>query len=188
MTEEYAMINETEDKVLAFESIMALLKETEESFCKTCGRMKKLEEQMLRLKDSAGTLIESFVAAKIWESFPGPYRFDKAFRGLQVYDGGNQTAEIDILLSNEDAVAAIKVNFRATAWDVNYHAKKRMKILSIFPPAEIKGKKLMAGIAFAQAADDVIDLMAHHGMFAIEFNGKTVSVIEPLDGNVCVDW
>jgi hypothetical protein len=165
-----------------------LIREMREESREANKRMKRFERQMGHVQNSVGALVESLVAAKIWERFPPGYKFERAYRNVQVYDGSNQIAEIDILLSNGDAVAAIEVKRKADVSDINYHVNTRMKRTFSFPPAEAKGKKIMAGVAFIEASSEARDLIAKNGMFSIEFNGKMVNVKEPPGREPATKW
>ncbi|MDR2096238.1 MAG: hypothetical protein LBP76_12105, partial [Treponema sp.] len=61
------------------------------------------------LNRSMGELIETLIAARLWEKFP-EYGLVRAFQRVPIHDETNRVrTDIDILLSNTDKVMAVEV-------------------------------------------------------------------------------
>jgi hypothetical protein len=152
-------------------------------------RMKQLEKQVGGLHNSLGALVEAFLAANIETRFPARYGLKCPFRNVKVYNSDYMlVAEIDIMLTNGELAVIIEVKRKAEARDVERHALEQMKLLQDNPPAEARGKKLMAGIGFIEASLEARKAIEQYGMFAVELNGESVNVIEPSKRSPTTEW
>jgi hypothetical protein len=93
------------------------------------------------LNRSLGELIETLIAARLWEKFP-EHGFARAYRRVPVYDETNRVrTDIDILLSDTDRVMAVEVKHELDRLkDVEEHLK-RMELIRNYPPAETVNKQ-----------------------------------------------
>jgi chromosome segregation ATPase len=149
----------------------------------------ELNRQMGGLHNSLGALVEAFLAARIETRFPAHYGLRRSFRNTKVYnDDHTLAAEIDILLSNGELAVIIEVKRKAEAHDVERFASEQMKIIQANPPAEARGKKLMAGFGFMEASLEARKVMEHYRMFAVELSGEAVNVSEPSKGSPATEW
>ena len=82
------------------------------------ARHEKLERDIAKitknvggLGNSLGEMIETLIAARLWEKFSDyPYDLKRAYHQVPIFDGNNQIiTDIDILLSNTEWVMAVEV-------------------------------------------------------------------------------
>jgi len=71
----------------------------------------ELSKNMYGLNLSVGRLIETLIAARLWEKFAAyPYNLNRAYRRMPIFgEGGRTLAEIDILLADTEWVMAVEV-------------------------------------------------------------------------------
>jgi predicted AAA+ superfamily ATPase len=143
---------------------------------------KKVEEVSLNvggLNRSMGELIETLIAARLWEKFPA-YRLARAYQRVPIYDHNNVTkTNIDILLSDTDTTMAVEVKRELDKKeDVDRH-KRRMGLVRQYPPAETVGKKLLGAMAGGVVDPDVRDYAYESGFFVLELTGESVRLLEP---------
>jgi hypothetical protein len=155
-------------------------KKTEEAVRKMAERVDRVTQNVGGLNRSVGELIETLIAARLWEKFNAyPYNFQRAYQRVPLYDENNRVrSDIDILLTNGDYVMAVEVKASLHREDdVDYHLK-RMELILKYPPDQCKGKKLLGAIAGGTVAPDVRDYAHSVGFFVLELAGESVRLVE----------
>jgi hypothetical protein len=173
--------------------IWAVLKETErimkqntrESAERSAALDKKFDRLGLNvggLNRSLGELIETLVAARLWEKFP-EHGFERAYRRVPIYDETNRVrTDIDILLSDTDRAMAVEVKHELDRLkDVEEHLK-RMELIRTYPPAETVNKQLLGAMAGGNVAADVTGAAYEAGFYVLELTGDSVRLVPPPAG------
>jgi hypothetical protein len=138
----------------------------------------RIEKNLGGMGQSLGMLIETLIAAKLWEKFDRlHYHFDKAYQRIPIYDKRRHAVtEIDILLTDETYVMAVEVKTQFDKIsDVDYHLERMERIVK-WPPAACKGKTLLGAIAGGMVSPDVRDYAHASGFFVLELTGEAVSL------------
>jgi hypothetical protein len=65
---------------------------------------------------------------------------------------------------------------------------KRMQLIRQFPPAEVKGKKLLGAIAAAVVPPEMREYAEQSGFFVLELTGDDVRLLEPPKGFQPKEW
>ncbi|MDR1950444.1 MAG: hypothetical protein LBQ38_13725 [Spirochaetaceae bacterium] len=189
---------------LTFEKVWAALMETREKVDKTttnvdkmservdkmCERVDKISENVGGLNRSMGELIETLIAARLWEKFNEyPYNLRRAYQRIPIFDENNRVlTDIDILLSDSEYVMAVEVKRELDKEkDIDHHLK-RMELIRKYPPAECKGKKLLGAMAGGVVDPDVQDYAHSAGLFVLELAGESVELAERPAGFVPREW
>ena len=185
----WAMFQETDRQQKETEK---RFQETDRKFQETGRRLKEIREEIKEdlkelsrqlggLGNAIGTLIETLIAARLWEKFAA-YNLQRAYRRIPVYNENNKAlTEIDILLSNTEWVMAVEVKREAEIRDIDHHLK-RMELIKKYPPAEVIGKKLLGAISGGIVPPDT-QMYAHQaGFFVLELKGEAVELIKPPNG------
>jgi paraquat-inducible protein B len=151
-------------------------------------RLEKLEKTVEKvsknvggLNRSMGELIETLIAAHLWEKFAEyNYNLDRAYQRINIYDDKKQViTDIDILLADTEWVMAVEVKREADdIRDVDHHIK-RMSLIRKYPPAEAVGKKLLGAIAAGVVSADIRQYAYQNGFFVLELTGESVALIPP---------
>ncbi|MDR0730107.1 MAG: hypothetical protein LBF63_00435 [Treponema sp.] len=186
----------------AADEVWAILKENAEQQKKTDRQLEKNAKEMEDLKKtvervtgnvgglnrSLGELIETLIAARLWEKFPD-YNLKRAYQRVPIFDEHNRImTDIDILLSNTTLVMAVEVKRELDRLkDVDEHLK-RMERVRKYPPAEVAGKKIMGAMAGGVVDADVQRYACESGFFVLELTGESVRLIPPPDGFVPQQW
>lgn len=180
---------------LTFEEVWAALMETREIVNKTqehidqmsanidqmSARVDRVTKNVGGLNRSMGELIETLIAARLWEKFDAyPYNFKRAYPRIPLFDENNQVlTDIDILLLNGEYALAVEVKASLHRQDdVDGHLK-RMEWIRKYPPAECKGKKLLGAMAGGTVDPDVQRYAQSAGFFVLELTGESVRFVEP---------
>jgi hypothetical protein len=182
--------------------IWALLKETDRQMKETDKRIEKNAREMEALKKtvervtgnvgglnrSLGDLIETLIAARLWEKFPD-YKLKRAYQRWPIFDENNRVmTDIDILLSNTDLAMAVEVKRELDRMkDVDEHLK-RMELVRKYPPAEVADKKLLGAMAGGVVDADVRRYACENGFFVLELTGESVRLVPPPEGFVPRQW
>ncbi|MDR0669678.1 MAG: hypothetical protein LBF95_06320, partial [Treponema sp.] len=99
-------------------------------------------------------LIETLIAARLWEKFPD-YNLKRAYQRVPIFDEHSRVmTDIDILLSDTNLAMAVEV--------------KRMKLIRRYPPAEVVGKKMLGAMAGGVVNADVQRYAHENGFFVLE--------------------
>jgi hypothetical protein len=65
---------------------------------------------------------------------------------------------------------------------------KRMQLIRQYPPAEVKGKKLLGAIAGAVITPEAREYAEQNGFFLLELIGEDVRLLEPPEGFQPKEW
>ena len=159
--------------------------------------MQKLKEQIEEtsrivggLGNSIGGLVETLFAARLWEKFSSyPYGFKRVYQNMPVYmpDTTRALTEIDILLSDDEWAMAVEVKRRILKEDVVDHIERMDRIIK-YPPAEVKGKKLLGAMAGGTIDLDALNLAYESGFFVLELKGESVDLLTPPEGFEPREW
>jgi hypothetical protein len=203
-------------KSLSFEKVWAALMENREQFKETDRRFKETDrrfketdrklaesaEQLARLERtvervsrnvgglnrSVGELVETLIAARLWEKFP-QYSLTRAYQRLPVYDDKNvRRTDIDILLVDAVLCMVVEVKRELDRMEnVDEHIK-RMQLVRRHPPEIIGGKELLGAMAGGLVDPDVKDYAHHSGFFVLELAGESVHLFPPPEGFAPKKW
>ncbi|MDR0710160.1 MAG: hypothetical protein LBF77_08855, partial [Spirochaetaceae bacterium] len=135
-----------------------------------------------------GELIETLIAARLWEKFP-EYGLVRSYQRVPIYDETNRIrTDIDILLSNTDKVMAVEVKHELNKTrDVEEHLK-RMELIRKYPPAETVNKQLLGAMAGGVVNTDIMAYAYEAGFYVLELTGESVHLIPPPDGFKPRQW
>jgi len=170
-------------KTLDFPTVWAALLELRES-------VKETSKQIGGLHNSMGDLIETLFAPHLGEKFDAyNYNLKRIFRRVPIYDDNNRMrSDIDILLSNTTVCMAVEVKrWLERADHVDEHIK-RMQLIREYPPAEVKGKKLLGAIVGAVVTPEAREYAEQNGFFVLELTGEDVHLLEPPKDFVPREW
>ncbi|MDR1636900.1 MAG: hypothetical protein LBR93_06145, partial [Treponema sp.] len=140
------------------------------------------------LNRSLGDLIETLIAARLWEKFP-EYDLSRAYRRVPLYDERRQVkTDVDILLSDTTVCMAVEVKRELDQRrDVDEHIR-RMSLIRRYPPAEVVGKELLGAMAGGLVDADVREYAYKNGFYVLELTGETVQLVPPPEGFVPQKW
>jgi len=179
---------EEEDR--KWEELRKSQKETDRLMKETDRRIDKLTKQMGGLNNSLSELIETLFASHLGEKFDVyNYNLKRMYSRIPIYDNENRVrSDIDILLSNTTVCMAVEVKrWLETEKDVNWHIK-RMQLIKQYPPAEVKGKKLLGAIVGAVVKQEAREYAEQNGFFVLELKGENVRLLKPPEGFVPKEW
>jgi chromosome segregation ATPase len=156
----------------------------------TDRKIAALSENVGGLNRSMGELIETLIAARLWEKFP-EYGLQQAYRRLPIYDEKKVArAEIDILLMNDKWAMAVEVKREAVREDVNHSLERMARILK-YPPAQLKivpGVKLLGAIAGGVVEPDAREYAHSCGFYVLELAGESVVRVPDPPGFKPKEW
>jgi hypothetical protein len=133
------------------------------------------------LNHSMGSLIETLFAPHLGEKFDAyNYNLKRIFNRVPIYDDNSRLrSDIDILLSNTTVCMAVEVKrWLEKKEHVDEHIK-RMQLIRQYPPAEVKGKKLLGAIVGAVVTPEAREYAEQNGLFVLELTGEDVRLFEP---------
>jgi len=189
---------------LTFEKVWAALmenreqqKETDRQMKETGRKLDKLGEKVDRVTSnvgglnlSMGDLIEVLFAPHLGEKFDTyKYNLKRLYRRVPIYDDNSRMrSDIDILLSNTTLCMAVEVKrWLDKMSDVDEHIK-RMQLIRQYPPAEVKGKKLLGAIVGAVVEPEAREYAEQNGFFVLELTGEDVRLLEPSKDFQPKEW
>jgi hypothetical protein len=187
-----------------FQETDRLIKENVESMKETDQEIDKMTrglEETKKLVDrvtanvgglnrSMGELIETLIAARLWEKFDAyPYNLKRAHQRVPIYDETNRVrTDIDIMLTNGEYVMAVEVKASLHREDdVEYHLR-RMELIRQYPPEQCKGKILLGAMAGGMVNPEIRDRAHQAGLFVLELTGESVHLVEPPAGFTPRQW
>jgi hypothetical protein len=140
------------------------------------------------LNRSLGELIETLIAARLWEKFP-QYNLTRAYQRIPLYDEKNVIrTDIDILLVNTDMCMAVEVKRELDhRRDVDEHLK-RMSLIRQYPPELVNSRQLVGAMAGGVVDPDVKNYAYKSGFFVLELTGESVHLIPPPEGFEPKKW
>ncbi|MDR0663738.1 MAG: hypothetical protein LBF80_06660 [Spirochaetaceae bacterium] len=165
----------------------------------TTNAIKKMHDELKRENDrlsknvgglgsSLGELIETLIAARLWEKFPD-YGLVRAYRRVPIFDDTNRArTDIDILLSNTNKAMAVEVKHELDREMYVEQHLKRMELIRAYPPAEVGNKELFGAMAGGIVTPDVTRYAHDSGFHVLELMGDTVSLIPPPAGFKAGTW
>ena len=163
--------------------------ETERLMKENAKFLDNLGKQVGGLHRSLGELIETLIAARLWEKFKDyPYNLCRHYQRVYIYDEKNRAiTDVDILLADSEWVMAVEVKRELDKKDIEYHLE-RMERIRKYPPAEVVGKKLLGAIAGGVVEPDVHKLAYKAGFFSLELTGESVALVPPPEGFTPKIW
>jgi len=184
-------------KTLDFPTVWAALTKLGERVDQTTKTIKELGDKVDRVTSnvgglnlSMGDLIETLFAPHLGEKFDAyNYNLKRMYRRVFIYDDDNRLrSDIDILLSNTTVCMAVEVKrWLETEKDVDEHIK-RMQLIRQYPPAEVKGKKLLGAIVGATVTPEAREYAEQNGFFVLELTGEDVRLLEPSKDFQPKEW
>ena len=165
-------------------------RKTEEAINKMCERVDRVTANVGGLNRSMGELIETLIAARLWEKFDAyPYNLKRAYQRVPLFDENNRVlTDIDILLSDTAYYMAVEVKAQLNKQgDVDHHLRRMERILK-YPPAECKGKILLGAMAGGSVDADVLAYAYNAGFFVLELTGESVRLADTPDGFASRQW
>jgi hypothetical protein len=153
------------------------------------ANMKELSRNVRGNNRSLGELVETLIAARLWEKFAAyPYNLQRAYQRIPIYDEHNQAkTDVDILLVDTGWCMAVEVKREVDRDDVERHLK-RMELIRKYPPAEVVGKKMLGAIAGGIVAPDAKEFAQKSGFFVLELKGESVALLDTPDGFTPREW
>jgi hypothetical protein len=159
-------------------------KKTDKQLRENARQCNKLSINVGESDRSIGELVETLVAARLWEKFKRySFNLDRAYQRVLIRDDtGRVRTDIDILLSNgSDCVVAVGVKPElGDIEDVEYHIR-RMELIRQYPPKEIElnNCRLMGAMAGGVVDPEVTAFAYECGFFVLELTGETVQLAPP---------
>ena len=173
-------------KTLTFEKVWAALMESKQQIDKNAKEMAELKKTVERvtknvggLNRSVGELVETLIAAHLWEKFP-QYNLKRSYQRLPIYDENSETqTDIDILLVDTNLCMIVEVKRELDRRrDVDAHLK-RMEIIQQYPPELIVGKEMLGAMAGGVVDPEVRKYAYQSGFYVLELKGESVRLIRP---------
>ena len=181
------------DRKIAEAAVQSM--ETDRKLAESAEQLARLEKTVERvsrnvggLNRSVGELVETLVAARLWEKFP-QYSLTRAYQRLPVYDDKNvRRTDIDILLVDTALGMLVEVKRELDRMEnVDEHIK-RMQLVRQYPPEIIGSKELLGAMAGGVVDPDVKDYAHSSGFFVLELAGESVRLFPPPEGFVPKKW
>ncbi|MCL2380459.1 MAG: restriction endonuclease, SacI family [Treponema sp.] len=173
-----------------FKEVAEQQKETDKQVKETSKRVDALSKNVGGLNRSFGELLETLIAARLWEKFSAyPYNLKRAYQRVPLFDENSRVlTDIDILLADGEWVMAVEVKRESTKKDDVDHHIRRMGLARQYPPAETVGKKLLGAFACGVIDPDVRDYAHACGFFVLELKGEAVDLVPPPEGFSPRQW
>jgi hypothetical protein len=143
--------------------------------------IKEAGEIVGRLGNRVGDVIEQLVIPKINEKFePFGFNFVTVAPNFTWKIKGKVAAEVDVFLTNGDAVMAIEVKTHLTTGDVKYHLQRLEKLRARAAEFGLTEKKIYGAVTAPVIDPDARELALHSGLFVIEQpDEKDLKIIAP---------
>ncbi|MDR1325375.1 MAG: hypothetical protein LBK00_04985 [Treponema sp.] len=156
---------------------------------KMSARVDRVTQNVGGLNRSIGELVETLIAARLWEKFAAyPYQLKRAYQRVPIYDEQNQQkTDIDILLSNTEWCMAVEVKREADDKDIDHHLR-RMDLIRRYPPLEVAGKRLLGAIAGGVVPPDTAEYAHQAGFFVLELKGESLALLDTPQGFSPREW
>jgi hypothetical protein len=175
-------------KTLSFETVWAMLTKMGEKVDKMAEKVDRVSDNVGGLNRSVGELIETLIAARLWEKFP-EYDLKRSYQRLPIYDEKNEKkSDIDILLINTDMCIAVEVKRELDQMiEVDRHIK-RMQLIRKYPPEQIGNKQLFAAMAGGVVDPEVKNYAYEAGFYVLELTGESVHLVPPPENFEPKKW
>jgi len=169
-------------KTLTFETVWTTITKMGERVDKMAEKVDRVCGNVGGLNRSLGELIETLIAARLWDKFP-EYDLKRAYQRIPLFDEKNEIkTDIDILLVNTVMCMAVEVKRELDRMkDINEHIK-RMQLTRQYPPELIGKKQLFGAMAGGVVDPDVRKYAYESGFFVLELTGESVHLIPPPEG------
>jgi hypothetical protein len=155
------------------------LREMREQQKETARIVKATSEQIAKLGDRLGELVQAMVEGGIKRMFKElGYEFDVL---NPEYEFGNKKigfGEIDILLENGEFALLVEVKTNLTVKDVKEH-QKRVKKFRLWTAPKGDKRRFLAAIGGGVVKKSVQEFALKQGMFVIQQSGENVEIIPP---------
>jgi hypothetical protein len=174
----------------AIKRMVETVDRTSKTVADMCKRVDKVTENVGGLNRSMGELIETLIAARLWEKFTAyPYNLQRAYQRLPLFDETNRKlTDIDILLADGDYAMAVEVKRELNKQDDVDHHLKRMELILKYPPDQCKGKRLLGAMAGGAVDTDIQDYAHRAGFFVLELAGESVKLAHTPLGFTPREW
>ncbi|MDR0684465.1 MAG: hypothetical protein LBF83_04995 [Spirochaetaceae bacterium] len=184
-----------EESAKRSEKIDKQLEKTDRQLEKNAKELEDLKKTVERvtgnvggLNRSMGELIETLIAARLWEKFE-KYNLKRAYQRVPIYDEKHRIlTDIDVLLSNTNLGMAVEIKRELDRKEYVDEHLKRMEIVQKYPPAELAGKKILGAMAGGVVDSDVQRYAYESGFFVLELTGESVELVPPPDGFEPKKW
>jgi hypothetical protein len=164
--------------------------QTTETVNKLAEKVDRVTSNVGGLNQSMSDLIETLFAPHLGEKFDAyNYNLKRVFNRVPIYDDDSRLrSDIDILLSNTTVCMAVEVKrWLEKTSHVDEHIK-RMQLIRQYPPAEVKGKKLLGAIVGAVVTPEAREYAEQNGFFVLELMGEDVRLLEPPKNFQPKEW
>jgi regulator of replication initiation timing len=166
-----------------------LVKEVLDGLKRMEANVNRVSRNVGGLNRSIGELVETLIAARLWEKFP-EYGLKRAYQRIPIYDEKNiLKTDVDILLVNTDICMAVEVKHKLNRKDEIDDHLKRMRLIRQYPPGLVNDRQQLLGAMAGGVVDpDVKDYAYKSGFFVLELTGESVRLITPPQGFVPQKW
>jgi uncharacterized protein YoxC len=162
--------------------------QTTENMNRMFERVDRVTANVGGLNRSMGELIETLVAARLWEKFP-QYGLSRAYQRIPIYDDAKEPkTDIDILLINNDSCMAVEVKRELDRRDEVERHVKRMELIRKWPPELVGTRRLFGAMAGGVVNPDIKDYAYASGFYVLELAGESVRLVNPPQGFVPQKW
>ena len=177
-------------KTLDFPTVWAALIKMGEKVDKMAEKVDRVTTNVGGLNQSMGDLVETLFAPHLGEKFDiYNYNLKRIFNRVPIYDDNSRLrSDIDILLSNTTVCMAVEVKRWLEKTDQIDEHIKRMQLIRQYPPAEVKGKKLLGAIVGAVVTPEAREYAEKNGFFVLELTGEDVRLLEPPKDFLPKEW
>ena len=167
---------------------MDRLDKVAENMDRVTAKVDRVSANVGGLNRSVGELVETLIAARLWEKFP-EYDFKRAYQRLPVYDEKFvRFTDIDVLLVNNDMCMIVEVKRELDRMDDVDEHLKRMQLIRQHPPEIIGNKQLLGAMAGGVVDPNVKEYAYKSGFFVLELTGESVHLIPPPEGFEPAKW
>ena len=164
----------------SFESVWALLQETDRIVKENALQMKETDRRLGKLGIRMGEVIEYMVAPNLCEKFRElGFNFSQSNQNTIVSDRDNRISfEIDIFLQNYSKAMLVEVKTKPTTEDVQEHIE-RLEKMRKYSDLHNDKRSFIGAVAGAVMTDNVKEYVLKQGFFAIEPSGETFNITPP---------
>jgi len=183
----------------SFESVWALIQETDrivkenaqgmkelrEIQKETARQMQKTDSELGKLNKRMGEIVEFMVAPNLREKFKEfGFNFSESSQNKEVVDKNNKISfEIDVFLENYSKAMLVEVKTTPTTEDVKDHVKrleKMRKYADLHGNSGLKSKRTFFGaVAGVVIKDNIRKYILKQGFFVIEPSGESFNITPP---------
>jgi len=141
--------------------------------------MHRLKEEVGRVTNSLGEIVEHLVAPGIEDRFREiGLDFQLVSRGLRIKEGKRWLAEIDLLLLNDRSIMAVEVKSKPHLNDIPKHAERLAKLRE-YHDRQNDRRQILGAIAGAAFGEEERQAAIDAGFFVIVQSGDTMKMDVP---------